>query len=139
MMKKHGILNSEIAGVLAAMGHTDRICIGDCGLPVPEGVKRIDLAIKPGFPGIEVVLEEVLKDMVAEKVILADEIRTDNGLLAERLKCIFAKSETGFKTETVPHEEFKQLTKGCKAIIRTGEITPYANIILQSGCIFAWR
>lgn len=136
-MKKHGILNSEIAKVLAEMGHTDRICIGDCGLPIPEGVKRIDLAVKLGSPGFGEVLEEVLKDMVVEKVILAEEIKEDNEMLADDLKELLVKFETGFKMETVPHEEFKRLTSGCKAIIRTGETTAYANIILQSGCIFA--
>ena len=44
-MQKIGILNSEIAKVLADMGHTDTIGIGDCGLPVPDGVKKIDLAL----------------------------------------------------------------------------------------------
>ncbi|RIO78192.1 D-ribose pyranase, partial [Staphylococcus haemolyticus] len=38
--------------------------------------------------------------------------------------------------EQVNHETFKALTKNAKAIIRTGEATPYANIILQSGVIF---
>lgn len=49
-MQKIGILNSEIAKVLADMGHTDTIVIGDCGLPVPDGVKKIDLALKLGTP-----------------------------------------------------------------------------------------
>lgn len=49
-MKRHGVLNSEIAAVLASLGHTDKIVIADCGLPVPEGVKRIDLAIELGKP-----------------------------------------------------------------------------------------
>lgn len=39
-MKKHGILNSDIAKILADLGHTDKIVIGDAGLPIPEGVKR---------------------------------------------------------------------------------------------------
>ena len=33
-------------------------------------------------------------------------------------------------------QELKKLTKDCKAVIRSGETTPYSNIILQSGCIF---
>ena len=40
-MKRHGILNSNISRVLSSMGHTDRIAIADCGLPVPEGTERI--------------------------------------------------------------------------------------------------
>ena len=41
-MKKHGISNSDIAKVLADLGHTDKVVIGDVGLPIPEGVKKID-------------------------------------------------------------------------------------------------
>jgi len=36
----------------------------------------------------------------------------------------------------VSHEEFKKMTSHCKAVIRTGEATPYANIILYSGVNF---
>ena len=49
-MQRHGILNSHIAKVLADLGHTDTICISDCGLPVPEGVQKIDLALDFGVP-----------------------------------------------------------------------------------------
>lgn len=47
-MKKHGILNRELAGIFATMGHTDQLVIADCGLPIPEGVKCIDLSYTLG-------------------------------------------------------------------------------------------
>ena len=48
------------------------------------------------------------------------------------------EQETGQKIEIefVSHTELKKRTENCKAVIRSGETTPYANIILQSGCIF---
>ena len=49
-MKRHGILNSDISRVLSYMGHTDCICIGDCGLPIPNETERIDLAVKCILP-----------------------------------------------------------------------------------------
>ena len=59
----------------------------------------------------------------------------------EQLKAVtdfFEGSETGFvpEIEFVSHSELKKMTEDCKAVIRTGETTPYSNIILQSGCIF---
>ena len=84
-MKKNGILNSDISRVLSYMGHTDRICIGDCGLPVPDETERIDLTVKFGTPSFMEVLEEVGKDMKIEKVILAEEIKEQN---PEQLKNI---------------------------------------------------
>jgi len=74
----------------------------------------------------------VEEDMVIEKVILASEIEEGNPEHENFLKNKFADK----KIEKVSHEEFKQLTKQAKAVIRTGEITPYANCILQSGVFF---
>lgn len=137
-MKRNGILNSDISRVLSYMGHTDRICIGDCGLPVPAGTERIDLTVKYGQPAFMEVLKAVGGDMKIEQIILAEEIKEGNPEMLQKVQYFFNGFETGFKptVEFVPHEELKELTKNCKAIIRTGEMTPYANIILQSGCIF---
>ena len=74
-MQKIGILNSEIAKVLADMGHTDTIVIGDCGLPVPDGVKKIDLALKLGTPRFLEVVEELVKYMEIEKIHVAAEMQ----------------------------------------------------------------
>lgn len=134
-MKKRGILNSSISRVLSAMGHTDQIAIGDCGLPIPAETERIDLALAFGEPTFLRTLEEVLKDMKVEKIILAEEIKTQNPETLARVWQMV--SDQAPEVEFVPHEELKARTKTCKAVIRTGETTPYANIILQSGCIFS--
>ena len=135
-MKRRGILNSDISRVLTYMGHTDRICIGDCGLPIPDETERIDLALKFGQPTFMEVLKEVGADMKIEKIILADEIKEMNPQVLAEITEYFAEQDIQPEVEYVSHVELKSLTKECKAVIRTGETTPYANIILQSGCIF---
>lgn len=132
-MKRNGILNSEISRVLSYMGHTDRIAIGDCGLPIPDEVERIDLALTFGEPKFLHVLELMLQDMKVEKIILAEEIKEQNPEVLHGIERLFAGR---VEVEFVPHTALKAATRDCKAVIRTGEITPYANIILQSGCIF---
>ncbi len=134
-MKKAGILNSDISRVLSYMGHTDRICIGDCGLPIPEEVERIDLALKFGVPTFMETLATVAADMKIEKIVLAQEIKTQNPKVLGEIEALFA--DQSVEVEFVSHRELKLLTCDCRAVIRTGETTPYANIILQSGCIFA--
>ena len=122
-MKKNGILNSDISRVLSYMGHTDRICIGDCGLPIPDETERIDLALRFGK---------------IEAIILAEEIKEQNpGQLADILS-FFEENGTGCmpSVKFVSHTELKKMTEDCKAVIRTGEASPYSNIILQSDCIF---
>ena len=133
-MKRAGILNSDISRVLSYMGHTDCLCIGDCGLPIPDEVERIDLALAFGEPTFMRTLEIVVGDMKVEKIILAEEIKTQNPAVLSQIEALFAGQNVD--TEFVSHVELKQQTRDCKAVIRTGEITPYANIILQAGCIF---
>lgn len=135
-MKRNGILNGDISRVLSYMGHTDRICIGDCGLPIPDEAERIDLALKFGQPRFMEVLREVGADMKIEKIVLAEEIKENNPDILREIQEYFAGLEFQPEVEYVSHVELKALTKDCKAVIRTGETTPYANVILQSGCIF---
>lgn len=133
-MKKQGILNSDISRVLSYMGHTDTLCIGDCGLPIPDEVERIDLALCFGEPTFMRTLEIVAGDMKVEKIVLAEEIKVKNPEVLRKIQAYFAEQDV--EVEFVSHTELKARTHDCKAVIRTGETTPYANIILQSGCIF---
>lgn len=136
-MQRHGILNSHIAKVLADLGHTDTICIADCGLPIPEGVQKIDLALTFGVPSFTQVLDVVRAHMKIEGIHVAEEIHTHNPELATYIGDAFPHSE--FDVTETSHEAFKEATKQCKCIIRTGEASPYANIILRADCIFSDR
>ena len=134
-MKRAGILNSDISRVLSYLGHTDTVCIGDCGLPIPDEVERIDLALCFGEPTFMHTLEIVAADMKVEKIVLAEEIKENNPNVFAQIEKLFEGQNV--EVEFVPHVQFKAQTHDCKAVIRTGETTPYANIILQAGCIFA--
>ncbi|RNB80371.1 D-ribose pyranase [Brevibacillus nitrificans] len=131
-MKKLGILNSDISALISQLGHTDRIVICDAGLPIPDFVTRIDLAVVPGLPSFFEVLNAVLLEMQVEKAIFAEEL-----IKAQPSAHIYLEAALpGVEMESVSHEAFKELTKEAKAIIRTGECTPYANVILQAGVTF---
>lgn len=131
-MKKNGILNSEIAAVLARLGHTDTICVADCGLPIPEGVKRIDLALTRGHPSFLEVLDAVEADMVIEGITLAAEIKERNPGLDGEIRSRFPSIEIVY----LSHDALKEETASCRAVIRSGEATPYANVILRAGVAF---
>jgi D-ribose pyranase len=132
-VKKHGHLNRDIARVLAGMGHTDRVVIADCGLPVPDGVECIDVSLTLGVPGFFDVLDSVLADFKVERAVFASESLTQNAAVAERMAQL---RDAQVIVDDVPHEEFKRLSQQAKAVIRTGECSPYANVILHSGVIF---
>lgn len=135
-MKKNLLINSEISYCISKLGHKDSIVIGDAGLPVPDGVKRIDLALSEGIPSFTSVLRAVLSEQEVEKIILAEEIRTVSSELHDEILALCRQSEKMFEIEYMPHEMFKESTKKCKCVIRTGEFTPFANIILISGVVF---
>ncbi|BDG45177.1 D-ribose pyranase [Parageobacillus sp. VR-IP] len=132
-MKKRGILNKELSTLLASLGHTDTIVIADCGLPIPNETTRIDLSLVKGFPPFLSVLDAILEELEVEAVTLAEEIKTDNPAIYEKIQQRLSDAPMQF----VPHEQFKEMTKSAKAVIRTGEATPYANIILRSGVNFS--
>jgi D-ribose pyranase len=131
-MKKGILLNGEILSVIGRMGHTDTIVIADAGLPIPEGVRRIDLAVTCGTPGFTEVLEALMAEYACEGMILAEEIEEHNQEVHGRIRAIAGETPITYCS----HEAFKEATARAKAVIRTGECTPYANVILRSGVTF---
>ena len=131
-MKKYGTLNQPISEVIAGMGHGDMLVIADCGLPIPQGVRRIDIALLPGVPSFLQTLDVVLKELEVESVVVATEMSTASPELDKDIKKMIGDRPV----TVVSHEDFKDMTKQGVAVIRTGECTPYANIILRSGVIF---
>lgn len=129
-MYKTGILNSEVSKLLSDLGHTDQIIIADCGLPVPEGVKKIDLALEFEKPSFIEVFNLIKKHMEIEQMTLAEEMITQNTTLYQTL------SAENIEIQTTSHEQFKVQSKTVKAIIRTGEAKPFANVVLTSGVLF---
>ncbi|MBC2856896.1 MAG: D-ribose pyranase [Cetobacterium sp.] len=135
-MKKGRLLNSEISYEIAKIGHTSHITVCDAGLPIPKDVKRIDLAIEKGYPEFIKTLDSVLSEMMVEEIVLAEEISTVNPKILKEILDLFASYNMNPKITWVSHENFKLITKESEAIVRTGECTPYANIILKSGVVF---
>jgi D-ribose pyranase len=131
-MKKSGHLNRDICRVLASMGHTDSIVIADCGLPIPQGVECIDVSLALGDPPFLNVLNTVLADLKVERAVFASESQEHNSALVSRA----SKMAGEVRVEFVSHEKLKELTRQVRAVIRTGEATPFANVILYSGVIF---
>ncbi len=131
-MKCDRLLNKEIVAEVAALGHTEYFVICDCGLPIPKGVKCIDISVKAGYPSYLNVLDAVTEELVVESVILASEIDEKSPALSAEMNARFGN----LPMAKVPHEEFKELTKKAKCIVRTGETTSYANIILVGGVNF---
>ena len=130
-MKKIGIINASISTVIAHLEHSDMLTVADAGLPIPASVQRIDLALKPGVPGFLETLEVVMTEMFVEKAFVSEDILTKSPHIYNGILNLLGD----IPIETLPHADFKLLSGSTKAIVRTAEFTPFANIILVAG---AW-
>lgn len=139
-MKKGPLLNSAISSVISRLGHTDTVTIGDAGLPIPQGPVRIDLALTQGVPAFLQVLETVCQEMQVERAVLAEEIKQHNPQLHSDMLAVLEKLQqhqgNTISIDYIPHDAFKQCTQHSQAVIRSGECSPYANVILGAGVTF---
>ncbi|WP_439259229.1 D-ribose pyranase [Lonepinella sp. BR2930] len=139
-MKKTTLLNASLSHSIATLGHTDSLTICDAGLPIPKTVERIDLALTAGVPSFLQTVDAVIAEMFVERVVLAEEIKYKNPdiytALLSRLQQLEQQQGNQIHIQYVAHEIFKELTHNNKAIVRTGECSPYANVILYSGVPF---
>ena len=131
-MKKTTLLQSELSYTIATLGHLDTLVIADAGLPIPAETVRIDLALTQGVPGATQTLKVVLEEMKVEKVILAEEAKDRNPQFLRDVQELLP----GIPVQFVTHLEFKTRTASARAVVRTGEFSPYANVILVSGVVF---
>jgi len=131
-MKKTALLHSDLSYVIASMGHLDTLVVCDAGLPIPAETMRIDLALTKDVPGAIQTLKVILEELKVEKVILAEEVKDHNPSYLAAVKELLP----AVPFEFVPHSDFKVRTASARAIVRTGEFAPYANVILVSGVVF---
>lgn len=131
-MKKDRLLNPNVIEAIAAIGHTEYFMIADAGLPVPRGVRVIDLSVVRGVPTFLQVLQAVMEELVVESSVLATEMPAKSAELYEKTLELLQEGPC----KMVSHEELKKMTEKAKIIIRTGETTPYANVILVAGVNF---
>jgi D-ribose pyranase len=124
-------MNQPISAVIGGLGHTDTITIADAGLPIPAATQRIDLALTRGIPSFLQTLQVVLSELFVEKAIVAEEMKS----VSPQMYAALLEVLGDVPIEAIPHVDFKRETAVTKAIIRTGEFTPYANVILVAG---AW-
>lgn len=136
-MKRTVLLNRNISSLIASLGHMDEIVIGDAGLPVPDGVEVIDLAVIKGIPRFFTLFEAVKSELAIEKVIFAQEAGVNlKKQLSAEIEDWKTVQQKDIAVEEMSHEDLKERTRRAKAVIRTGETTPYANVILVSGVVF---
>ena len=128
-MKKSGILNAQLIRCIAELGHKDLFMIGDAGMPIPKGVEIVDLVVCGGVPTFKQVMDAVLAETEVEAYTIANEIEEKNPELLAYIQQSLPEAEES----RIDHVDLKKMSAQCKFAIRTGEFTPYPNIILRAG------
>lgn len=132
-MKKQGIINVQLAGLIAGLGHKDTFLIADGGMPIPKGVEIVDLALCGGVPTFKQVMDMILFETEIEGYYIAEEIIEKNPELLLYIRHSLKDAEENM----ISHLALKEQTNNIKFAIRTGEFTPYPNIILRAGVAFS--
>lgn len=126
-MRKNGILNAQLAGLVARLGHTDTVVVADCGLPLPSHVPVVDLAVVFGIPRFKQVWGLLMDELEIEHITIADQTPQEiRDLIPATLESV----------QEVSHSELKSLLGDASFVVRTGETTPFANAILHCGVPF---
>ena len=134
-MKEVGLINRNLAKVVAEQGHQDLLMVVDAGFAIPLGIETIDISLSENNPMVLEVLTELRKFHSVEKMILAKQTKEINPTLFNNITTIWGNN---IEIEVVDHSELKQISKTVKAVIRTGDFTAYGNVILVSGAGNRW-
>ena len=134
-MKEVGIINRDIAAVISEQGHGDLLMITDAGFAIPLEVEVIDLSLTENVPTVLDVLDELKKFYSVEKMIMSKETKEVSPTHFKKVSEVYGKN---MDVETIEHTELKKLSHHVKAVIRTGDFTAYANVILVSGAGDRW-
>lgn len=129
-MRADGLWHPRLCALITGLGHHQTLVLADPGLPVPEQVETIDLVWARNQPRLLPVLAAVCSELVVQEAVIAEEL-TDAALL-DGIGAI----TRGVPLKSTSHEEFKRRCREAAAIVRTGEATAYANVILRAGVPF---
>ena len=126
----NGIINGQLASVLARFRHVNTLAIVDGPFPSYPDVELVDLALVKGFPTIPDVLNAILPLLDITGIYLANEFSQK---VDSKTVNMYKKVYESIPTILIPHEEFKVKVGQSLAIIHTGDAVPYSSVILKSG------
>jgi L-fucose mutarotase len=134
------IISPDLIAALMAMGHGDELVIADGNYPAAGMAKRLLRADGHGVPALlDAILrffplDPFVKHPVAlMAVVPGDTAKTD---IWEEYRRIIGAHDPSFKEfELVERFAFYERSRTAYAILATGEMAVYANIILKKGIV----
>lgn len=129
-MIKSGVINAQLASLLARFRHVNSIAIVDGPFPTYSDVETVDLAVTRGFPTIPQILDQILPLVEVSGLYLANEFKSK---VEPEIVAVYRSHHGGISPTLIAHEEFKRRVGQTLGIIHTGDPIPYSSVILTSG------
>lgn len=128
-MFKTGILNPAVNSLLSRIRHTNTLVIADRGFPYWPQIETIDISLVDDVPRVLEVFSAIKLNFVIGQVVMAEEFRRVNGPeTVRKVEECLGNIPIVFE----PHLHFKRRIPEAVGLIRTGDTTQYANMILES-------
>ncbi|MEO0442323.1 MAG: RbsD/FucU family protein [Pseudomonadota bacterium] len=128
-MLRTGLLNPHVLSLLARVRHTNTLVIADRGFPSWPGMETVDLSLVDDVPTVLDVIRAVRPNFVVGAAWMAEEFVRANDPAKVNA---FGTALDGVTLTREPHDAFKLRVPAAVGLIRTGDTTQYANVILES-------
>jgi D-ribose pyranase len=128
-MLKSGILNPQINSLISRVRHTNTLVIADRGFPFWPMIETVDTSLVDDVPTVLQAFAALRGNFVIGKAWMAQEFLRNN---LPMIRAAFAKALDGIDLKHERHVDFKKRVPHAIGLIRTGDTTPYANLILES-------
>jgi D-ribose pyranase len=124
-----GILNPRVLNLLSRVRHTNTLVVADRGFPFWPQIETVDISLVDDVPTVLQVLDAVRAQAIFGKAWMAKEFLRENRRPTQKL---FRDALEGVSLKFELHAKFKKRVPDAVGLIRTGDSTQYANVILES-------
>jgi len=132
----NGILNPQINSLLARVRHTNMLVIAERGFPFWPMIETVDISLVDDVPTVLQVFQAIRSNFEIGEILIAQEFIKAN---TPDVCKAFADATTPIPLQYEAHMDLKKRVPGAIGLIRTGDTTQYANIVLVSGPIESGR
>ena len=123
------LFRSDILCLLSRIRHTNTLVISDRGFPFWPEIETVDISLVDDVPTVLQVLAAIRQNFIAGHAFMAEEFLANN---TQEIRNAFSETLSGIPLTHEPHVDFKKRVPGAIGLIRTGDTTQYANMILVS-------
>lgn len=125
----NGIINPHLLSLLSRVRHTNLLVIADAAFPFWPQIETVDISLVKGIPTVLQVVNAILPNWNCGEIFMAKEFLNHND---RRTRSAFVKACRGVELKFEPHVQFKKRVPNAIGLVRTGDTTAYANMILAS-------